>query len=153
MWSRAVVAAVAYLCFAAPALAQQSGASAQAQQAFDELRTKYEAAYNKKDVAGVLALYARDAVEVEQDGIYAGRDQIAKWLERQFRTPCGDLSISRKQLQASGDAVRSAGEWTAQCQGERQRGYWALTAVRDSGALAIQQLATMRAEQTPRENK
>jgi len=70
----------------------------------ERLRTRYNAAFNKKDAAAVAALYTQNAIVITADGqVLQGRQAIAQGM----RT----ASTSWGQLTSTGLETRRLGNW------------------------------------------
>jgi uncharacterized protein (TIGR02246 family) len=96
------------------ALAQQTSAAdrGNARQAVDAFVTKYLDAYNRKDSAGVAALYTEDGLLVPPGPITTGRPNIEKAWRAVFDTGRTGLRYDVQQVQAQGDIVWSVGQFT-----------------------------------------
>jgi ketosteroid isomerase-like protein len=96
---------------------------------------KWEAAYNRKDAAGVAALYTESAVEVAPTGIFQGRAAIQKRIEDDFKAGGHDLSISVKNIQSSGDVIMASGDWNGHYGSQAAHGYWANSTIRSTSLI------------------
>ena len=118
-----------------PALAQPSNASSKDQQLITELAKKWEAAYNRKDAAGVAALYTESAVEVAPTGMFQGRNAIQKRIEADLKAGGHDLSIAVKSVQSVGDVVMASGDWNGNYGSQAVHGYWTNSTIRNISLL------------------
>jgi ketosteroid isomerase-like protein len=117
------------------ALAQQSSASSKDQQLITELAKKWEAAYNRKDAAGVAALHTESAVEVAPTGIFQGRAAIQKRIDDDLKAGGHGLSISVKSVQSTGDVIMSSGDWNGTYGSQAVHGYWGNSLIRSTSLL------------------
>ena len=81
---------------------------------FGELHRGLDEAYNKNDAAAVAALFTEDALLVEPDGMFSGRQDIEKRYADTFqRSPIISFNCSceRRYLNAIDNAVWAAGQW------------------------------------------
>ena len=93
---------------AAPAAAQQQpGASGPPDfgWALDALLARFAEAYNRKDVAGLAALFAEDAVLVPPGPIVAGRRDIAQAFRTRLEHGATGLRFEVAQARAEGDLL------------------------------------------------
>ena len=138
------------ISFALPTFAQQKDAPdsrivqqrdllgvAKAVDESGELHRALDEAYNKNDAAAVAALFTEDALLVEPDGIFSGRQDIEKRYADTFqRSPIINFNCSfeRDYLNAIDNAVWGAGQWTSTFQGQTgpvfALGYWSAIYVR-----------------------
>ena len=96
------------------ALTQQTSATGRqdARQAVEAFITKYLDAYNKKDAAGVAALYAEDGFLIPPGPMTTGKQNIEKAWRAVFDTGRTGLRYDIKQVQAEGNIVWSVGRFT-----------------------------------------
>jgi uncharacterized protein (TIGR02246 family) len=96
------------------ALAQQTGAAGRPDvgQAVEAFVTKYLDAYNRKDAAGVAALYTADGFLVPPGPITTGRVNIEKAWRAVFDAGRTGLRYDIQEVQAEGNAVWSVGRFT-----------------------------------------
>ncbi len=106
-----------------PALMQSSKASSKDQQLIAELAKKWEAAYNRKDAAGVAALDTENTVEVSPKGIFLGRVAIPKRVDAALKAGGHDLSFGIKDVQSSGNVITSARAYDATYGSQPVNGY------------------------------
>ena len=85
---RSCVAVLAVLAFVGPSVAQAQGVEAPRlplRTALDELgtvRAAYADAWNRKDGAGVAAIYAPDAIAIRPDGtVLSGAQELSAWFK------------------------------------------------------------------------
>ena len=93
---------------AAPAAAQQQpGASGPPDfgWALDALLARFAETYNRKDVAGLAALFAEDAVLVPPGPIVAGRRDIAQAFRTRLEHGATGLRFEVAQARAEGDLL------------------------------------------------
>lgn len=128
-----------FVAMMVPALAQQSTVTEKDQQILTEFARKWEAAYNRKDAAGVAALYTEDAVEVGPIGIFEGRSAVQKRVEGEFQAGGHDVALSKWRATTSGNMVFVAGEWSVQYGSQAAHGYFQSVDVRDGDTFKIRQ--------------
>ena len=105
---------------------------------FGELHQALDEAYNKNDAAAVAALFTEDALLVEPDGMFSGRQAIEKRYADTFqRSPIISFNASRERhyLNAIDNAVWGAGQWSSTFQSQTGSvfavGYWSAIYVRE----------------------
>src|SRR5271166_6781118 len=89
--------------------------------AFIALGTKYQEAFNKNDADGVAACFTENAILVAPDGMFFGRQAIAKRYAdvfQQWRTTSLFGFDCLYILHAIDNAVCSAGEWSSTLQSQ-----------------------------------
>ena len=96
------------------ALAQQTSAAGRpdVDQAVKAFITKYLDAYNRKDAAGVAALYTEDGLLVPPGPITTGKQNIEKAWRAVFDAGRTGLRYDIHQVQAEGNIVWSVGQFT-----------------------------------------
>jgi uncharacterized protein (TIGR02246 family) len=96
------------------ALTQETGVAGRqdARQAVEAFTTKYIDAYNRKDAAGIAALYMEDGLRVPPGPITAGRENLEKAWRAVFDAGYTGLRYDIKQSQAEGNIVWSVGQFT-----------------------------------------
>jgi uncharacterized protein (TIGR02246 family) len=96
------------------ASAQQTSAVGRpdVRQAVEAFVTKYLDTYNRKDAAGVAALYTEDGLLVPPGPITAGRQNIEKAWRAVFDAGRTGLRYDIQQVQAEGNIVWSVGRFT-----------------------------------------
>ena len=139
------------ISFALPAFAQQKNTAdprtaqqrdllgvAKALEEFGEFHQALDEAYNKNDAAAVAALFTKDALLVEPDGLFSGRQAIEKRYADTFQqSPIISFNTSRarRYLNAIDNAVWGAGQWTSTFQSQTgpvfALGYWSAIYVRE----------------------
>lgn len=135
------------------ATAQESKRSASdqaAQSQIEALVGKYEAAFNRKDAAGVAALYAKDGVlmvSLPNNPVSSGRQAIEKMYEGAFKSGVSDLHGKVDEAHATGGVAWARGSFTemrpAMAQGgapEHVRGMFGGVYERQGGEYKIRQL-------------
>ena len=115
--------------------------------AFIALGTKYQEAFNKNDADGVAACFTENAILVAPDGMFFGRQAIAKRYADVFQQwrPTSLFGFDCLYiLHAIDNAVCSAGEWSSTLQSQNVpvfvRGYWSSINVREADAWKIRML-------------
>ena len=105
---------------------------------FGEFHQALDEAYNKNDAAAVAALFTKDALLVEPDGLFSGRQAIEKRYAETFRhSPIISFNTSRERhyLNAIDNAVCGAGQWFGTFQSQTgpvfEVGYWSAIYVRE----------------------
>jgi ketosteroid isomerase-like protein len=111
---------------------------------FGEINRGLDEAYNRNDAAAVAALFTEDALLVEPDGMFSGRQNIEKRYADTFqRSPTISFNCSwdRRHLNAIDNAVWSAGPWFGTFQSQTgpvfALGYWSAIYVREGDAWKI----------------
>jgi ketosteroid isomerase-like protein len=111
---------------------------------FGELHHALDEAYNKNDAAAVAAFFTEDALLVEPDGMFSGRQKIERRYADTFqRSPIisFNCSFERNYLNAIDNAVWGAGQWTSTFQSQNGSefafGYWSAIFVREGDAWKI----------------
>ena len=111
---------------------------------FGELHQALDEAYNKNDAAAVAAFFTEDALLVEPDGMFNGRQNIERRYADTFqRSPIisFNCSFERNYLNAIDNAVWGAGQWTSTFQSQTGSvfafGYWSAIFVREGDAWKI----------------
>ena len=96
------------------AIAQQTNAAGRQDvgQAVEAFIRKYLDAYNKKDAAGVAALYTEGGLLVPPGPITTGKQNIEKAWQAVFDTGRTGLRYDIQQVQAEGNIVWSVGQFT-----------------------------------------
>ena len=94
--------------------------------ALDTLLAKFVEAYNRKDVAGLAALFTEDAVLVPPGPILAGKRDIAQYYRTRLEHGAMGLRVELTQAQAEGDPAWAVGRFTvmmpARAAGRRSTG-------------------------------
>jgi len=128
------------ICVAsAPAFAQKTDVKAQAEQ----IRQAYEAAFNKKDGAGIAALLTKDAVFVAPTGaVLEGRDKIRAGQEQTMKN-FGDYTakLVLDKVVVSGNAGWSIGRTIISHGGKEDHLHWASAYAPEGGKLKISMVA------------
>lgn len=96
------------------AFAQQTSAAGRqdVRQAVGAFVTTYLDAYNKKDAAGVAALYAKEGILVPPGPMASGQQNIEKAWRAVFDSGRTGLRYDIQQVQAEGNIVWSVGQFT-----------------------------------------
>jgi uncharacterized protein (TIGR02246 family) len=96
------------------AIAQETSAASRqdVRQAVETFVTKYLEIYNKKDAAGLAALYTDDGLLVPPGPITTGRQNIEKAWRAVFDAGRTGLHYDTQQVQAEGNIVWSVGQFT-----------------------------------------
>ena len=105
-WLLALVALV--ISFALPTIAQeQKSVDPKVRQQIEAIEMKFQEAYNNRDVASIVALYAPDAVEVwKPGGSASGQEAIEKMFVSEFAKNPGKMVNTIVQVnQISGDNI------------------------------------------------
>jgi uncharacterized protein (TIGR02246 family) len=136
--SRAMLVAVIAGALTMPVLAQPS--EQEARQAAESVVEAHNQAVQKKDAAGLAALYADDAFVIAPEGTIAGRAAIQKFYEQALKDFTSSAKLDRVQMIGEGIRVRS-GSWAGAFQAAngpvQLKGYWATTDVLDRGTWKI----------------
>ena len=111
---------------------------------FGELHHALDEAYNKNDAAAVAAFFTEDALLVEPEGMFSGRQNIERRYADTFqRSPIisFNCSFERNYLNAIDNAVWGAGQCTSTFQSQNGSvfafGYWTAIFVREGDAWKI----------------
>ena len=111
---------------------------------FGKLHQALDEAYNKNDAAAVAAFFTEDALLVEPDGMFSGRQNIERRYADTFqRSPIisFNCSFERRYLNAIDNAVWAAGQWTSAFQSQSgsvfAMGYWSAIFVREGDTWKI----------------
>jgi uncharacterized protein (TIGR02246 family) len=111
---------------------------------FGEFHQALDEAYNRNDAAAVAELFTEDALLVEPDGMFSGRQDIEKrYADTLQRSPTISFNTSRarRYLNAIDNAVWGAGQWTSTFQSQAgpvfASGYWSAIFVREGDAWKI----------------
>jgi ketosteroid isomerase-like protein len=132
------VATIISLWIATPASTQQPEPSAGGE-LFEKMQSEFAEAYNRKDIAGMAALFSENGVRITPAGVFRGRDAIERELRRVV-TELGlhDFSARRTVSRLEGGMVFNAGEWQAKLgDGQQFRGYYSALLVREGDAVKI----------------
>ena len=135
-----MISAVA-IALAMPVRAQQAPTEQEARQAAESFVDGFNKAVQKKDAAGVAALFTEDALMVTPDGTISGRAAIEKWRADGFKVFTQEPSkLDRVVMIGPGVRVRS-GSWAGTVQDAngpmQMKGYWTTTDVLDGGTWKI----------------
>jgi uncharacterized protein (TIGR02246 family) len=97
----------------AAACATQTPAPSTDTAPIDEIRGKFQTAYNAGDAAGIAALYAEDAVtQPDQRPEIRGRANIEKDLQQTFSQMSFNLQITPGETEIVGDIAHEHGTYT-----------------------------------------
>lgn len=83
--------------------------------ALDNVRTSYESAFNKKDVAAVAALYTADAwVLPEQAATITTQPGVQSWVENGLKAGVSNLKLTsdHKEIASAGDLAVDVGTFS-----------------------------------------
>jgi ketosteroid isomerase-like protein len=135
------------ISFALPTYAQQKDLAdpETTQKVFASFKAADEA-FNNQDAAALAALFAKDAVLVNDSGPIYGREAIEKWYADVFKNVHFSNHILKHDqysphvIGAAGYEVWINGEWTQSVQGKdwgpiNQHGYWVSIYVLEDGVL------------------
>ena len=118
--TRSSLALIAALAFVAPSLARAQGIEAPrvplrtALKEINTLRAEYASTYNKKDTAGLTAMYLADAVVIREDGSkLQGRAAIGEALAKDAPS-WGRLTISSDTVRVFGNTAWDVGTLSSQ---------------------------------------
>ena len=114
---------------------------------FNELHQGLDEACKKNDAAAVAAFFTEDAVLVEPDGVFSGRQDIERRYADTFQhSPISDFNSTygRSHLNAIDNAVWAAGQWKSSFKSQTGSvfavGYWSAIYVREGDAWKIRML-------------
>jgi ketosteroid isomerase-like protein len=123
----------------------------QALDEFGDINRALDDAYNRNDAAAAAALFTEDAVLLAPDGMFSGRQHIEERYAHAFQhSPNVDFNSSRDRiyLNATDNAVWSAGQYRGQAGPVFEWGYWSAIYVREGDAWKIRML-TLGEHQQP----
>ena len=112
-----IVVGLAVFAMPAPSFAQS--VKPNVQQAVEAFVTKFQDTYNKKDAAGLAALYMDDAILVPTGPIATGKQSIQKTWQAVLDAGRTGLKYTVKQVQVQGDVVWSVGQFTVMSPDEK----------------------------------
>jgi uncharacterized protein (TIGR02246 family) len=124
--------------------------------AFDAVRTEWEALANADDAAAVAAFYTEDAVFVDAYGnVYNGRAAIQGYLEASLPTGSG-LTIQKSDMVFHGDIVATSGTFSQMVSGpegeETMTGLWqTVSFFQPDGSILIRMHQSMLPAEPPPE--
>jgi uncharacterized protein (TIGR02246 family) len=140
------VSAIATVCFAVSAFAQQSNQSTRQQ--IERLVATYAEKFNKQDFAGIAGLYTTDGALVSQTPkvVKTGPEEIEQNYQSAFKSGMNHLELTVDQVTPLGtDVAISMGEYHLTGQGQnglmKADGHWTGVDVREGGTWKIR-LAT-----------
>jgi uncharacterized protein (TIGR02246 family) len=153
--------AVLTVGLATPTLAQQKTATSEQEvrQQIEALSKKYDEAFNKHDVVGVVAAFAQDAIIMPEGPMLAGMQAITKNYEDFFKNanPNPDHVSKVVQVKALGDnAAWVVGEWSVTVPGpnnttQQLHGNWGAVDEREGGQWKAHMLTWNMIEPPPAE--
>ena len=115
-----IVASLAVFAISVPSFAQSDKVGgSHVQQAVESFVTKYLDTYNKKDAAGLAALYTEDGILVPPGPIATGRPGIEKAWRAVFDAGRTGLKYKIQQSRADGNLVWSVGQFTVMAPDEK----------------------------------
>ena len=145
------------LLFGNPSFAQQvatcDGPQDACQQIIKGLK-QFEAAYNRKDVAGVGAGFTPDAVIVQEGPMISGREAIEKFYGDGFKAGFTDNSSPINQVHVMGNMAWLVGSWSASGPGpnnttQTYKGNWGAVDVNEGGTWKARMLIWNTIENPP----
>ena len=128
--------------------------AAPADSPFAAVGKQYVDAFNRKDAAGVAALYTENAIMVRPAGILRGRAAIQRDREAAINAGAHDLGLRYHDYQITGDAGWSVSEYELAIRGKDGadtpvKGFASVVWVRDGGTWKIH-LHTLNSSPPPR---
>jgi ketosteroid isomerase-like protein len=133
------------ISFALPTFAQEKDAAIDPQivEQLHASAKKADEAFNNNDAAALAALFAKDAVLVNDTGPVYGREAIEKWYADVFKNVHFSnhiLKLAPHVIGAAGYEAWINGEWSQTVQGKdwgpiNQIGYWVSIYVLEDGVL------------------
>jgi uncharacterized protein (TIGR02246 family) len=137
---RSLFVSLMLLAMAFPAAAQDP------KQEAENMVKAYEASFNKKDAAGIAALYTKDGIRVTNGGVLT---DIAKFYEGVFQRGIDHVDIKAQSLMPVGeDVILVQGETHAT--GKNNKGepleadfIWSLVNVREGNQMKVRMLTIM----------
>ena len=108
---------------------------------------KWQDAFNKKDVAGVLSHLTNSVVWITETGILRGKAEVEKQLEGGLKAGIHDEVIDSVDEMVSGDNAKADGIWAFKMPGKNGeditlKGYWSASYVKSDGEWKLNQLTT-----------
>jgi uncharacterized protein (TIGR02246 family) len=155
-----VMFAIAVICVAAPASAQESdqekqqeiarlGAKFLLRQEIQSFGFKYMDNLEKQDAAGVAGLYTKDGILMSSTAVALGPQAIEQFYQNEFKMgPLRRQSTLDEVSPLGSDAVIGRGEFHVTGQGRNSGtnadGHWAAVYVREGGTWKIRLLTQVR---------
>jgi len=141
LYSLVILAGMAITFVVLSALAQEANApDPKVREQFVALAKKFDDAWNKNDAAAMSALYADDAVIVDDTGPIQGRDAIAKHFADLFQNVhfsdhVVTVEAYSPHMIGTGNEIWWNGKWTSTIQVKsgdpiHSSGYWGMVSVR-----------------------
>jgi uncharacterized protein (TIGR02246 family) len=145
------------LLFGKPSFAQQAATCDGPQDACQQIikgLKQFEAAYNRKDVAGVGAVFTPDAVIVWEGPMLSGREAIEKFYGDGFKAGFADNSSPADQVHVMGNMAWLVGSWSASGPGpnnttQTYQGNWGSVNVNEGGTWKTRMLTWNTIENLP----
>lgn len=78
----------------------------------DSLSNAFDAAWNKKDSAAVVAMLADDVIMISGRGLMKGKEEVAKNFVGRQMPVASNLKTNEERVDASGDLGYHAGTWS-----------------------------------------
>lgn len=80
--------------------------------AIDSANNAFDAAWNKKDSAAVVAMFANDVIMLAGNNVMKGKEELSKHFVSSNMPVTGDLKVKKDRIDASGDLGYEAGTWS-----------------------------------------
>jgi uncharacterized protein (TIGR02246 family) len=146
--SLSIAAGLAFL-FAAPAFAQDAPICDGPQDAcrqIAEITARYNSAFNKRDLAGLAALFTTDTVGAWPGGMLKGRESRENLFTELFKAGWSNHAGGPDQVHVIGDWGWATGTWTATPPGAKDAshdawGTWGEVVVRQDGVWKVRMQA------------
>lgn len=145
IWSPLALAGA--VCFATARMSSPAPAEPVLENPKVDTPKKWQDAFNKKDVAGVMSHLTDNVVWISENGILRGKAEVEKQLEGVLTAGIHDEIIDSVDEMVSGDNAKADGIWAFKIlvkNGEdiTLKGYWSASYVKTDGEWKLNQLTT-----------
>lgn len=82
--------------------------------ALDSVNAAFDAAWNKKDSAAVISMFADDIIMISGKNILKGKDELAQKFVATQMPVAGNLKVKKERVDASGNLGYETGTWSLQ---------------------------------------
>ena len=80
----------------------------------DSVNTAFDEAWNKKDSAAVIKMFADDIIMISGKNILKGKEELAKKFVSNQMPVAGNLKVTKERVDASGNLGYETGTWSLQ---------------------------------------
>jgi ketosteroid isomerase-like protein len=145
------------IVFVEPAFAQQTtkcdGPQEECQQILNDNK-KYDAAFERKDTAALVAMYTPDAVIVGEGPTVSGKEAITSFYDDQFKDGPVTNVTKVDEIHIAGNMAWSIGSWSGSATGpnnttQQYRGTWGDVEVKEGGTWKTRMLTWSIIEAPP----